>query len=321
MVETLLPSAPRWSLRADADRAPSRASPGPRWRGRGRAGSRPRAPATAARMTSLTVPPSSFLTCFRSASEARTQAKRRCGPMSTLNGVCGAPMPARASEPGGGGGLCQPRDDARRGPRSDAAGAPNDLARADQPLDQRLARSCGALGSGSGIHCSRGGAVSGGSFSRSKRTVVMSTPETPSTMQWWVLATIAKRPPSSPSTSQSSQSGFERSSCWEKTRAARFRSCSSLPGAGQGGVADVVVEVEVGVVDPDGAALAERGRSGASGGSGARGAGARRCGRGTRRSRGRGPRRGSSRRRACAAPSCSRCRNEVSRPVRRSAMQ
>ena len=60
----------------------------------------------------------------------------------------------------------------------------------------------------------------------------MSTPETPSTMQWWVLPTIAKRPPFSPSTSQSSQSGFERSSCWEKIRAASTRSCCSEPGSG-----------------------------------------------------------------------------------------
>ena len=61
----------------------------------------------------------------------------------------------------------------------------------------------------------------------------MSTPETPSTRQWWVLPTIAKRPPFSPSTSHISQSGFERSSCWLKTRAARFLSCSSLPGGGR----------------------------------------------------------------------------------------
>ena len=60
----------------------------------------------------------------------------------------------------------------------------------------------------------------------------MSTPETPSTRAWWLLPMIAKRSPLSPSTSHSSQSGFERSSCWEKIRAARLRSCSSEPGAG-----------------------------------------------------------------------------------------
>ena len=85
----------------------------------------------------------------------------------------------------------------------------------------------------------------------------MSTPETPSTSAWWLLPTIAKRSPSRPSTSHSSQSGLERSSCWEKIREARLRSCSSEPGRRQRGLADVVVEVEVGVVDPDRAALAE----------------------------------------------------------------
>ena len=85
----------------------------------------------------------------------------------------------------------------------------------------------------------------------------MSTPETPSTMQWWVLPTIAKRPPFSPSISQSSQSGLERSSCCEKIRAARARSCCSEPGSGSGGVPHVVGEVEVRVVDPDRAAHVE----------------------------------------------------------------
>ena len=60
----------------------------------------------------------------------------------------------------------------------------------------------------------------------------MSTPETPSTSAWWLLPTIAKRSPLSPSTSHSSQSGLVRSSCWEKIRAARLRNCSSEPGAG-----------------------------------------------------------------------------------------
>ena len=60
----------------------------------------------------------------------------------------------------------------------------------------------------------------------------MSTPETPSTSAWWLLPTTAKRPSRSPSTSHSSQSGLVRSSCWEKIRAARLRSCSSEPGAG-----------------------------------------------------------------------------------------
>jgi hypothetical protein len=46
------------------------------------------------------------------------------------------------------------------------------------------------------------------------------------------LEMSAKPPSSSPSTSQSSHSGFERSSCWEKIRAARRISCCSEPGRG-----------------------------------------------------------------------------------------
>ena len=60
----------------------------------------------------------------------------------------------------------------------------------------------------------------------------MSTPETPSTSAWWVFVTSAKRFRVSPWTIHSSQSGFVRSSCCEKTREAMLRSCSSEPGAG-----------------------------------------------------------------------------------------
>ena len=60
----------------------------------------------------------------------------------------------------------------------------------------------------------------------------MSTPEIPSTIAWWDLVRIAKRSSSSSCTSHISQSGLERSSCWEKTRPASRRSCASPPGAG-----------------------------------------------------------------------------------------
>ena len=79
---------------------------------------------------------------------------------------------------------------------------------------------------------SRSGSIGSGTGFTSKRTVAMSTPETPSTRAWWVFVTSAKRFFSSPWTSQSSQSGLERSSPWEKSRPAMLRSCSSEPGAG-----------------------------------------------------------------------------------------
>jgi hypothetical protein len=84
----------------------------------------------------------------------------------------------------------------------------------------------------------------------------MSIPETPSTSAWCDLPTIANRRSSIPSTSHSSQSGFERSSRWEKIRAASVRR-GLRAGGGERGVADVIGEVEVWVVDPNGATLRE----------------------------------------------------------------
>ena len=56
----------------------------------------------------------------------------------------------------------------------------------------------------------------------------MSTPETPSTRAWWVLAISAKRPPAMLCTSHISHSGLERSRRWENSRpASRFNAASS----------------------------------------------------------------------------------------------
>src|SRR5690606_11039709 len=60
-----------------------------------------------------------------------------------------------------------------------------------------------------------------------------STPETPSIMQCWTLLIIATRPPASPSTVHTSQSGLPRSSCCEAMRAESRLSCRSSPGRGR----------------------------------------------------------------------------------------
>ena len=99
------------------------------------------------------------------------------------------------------------------------------------PVIPAASRSIG-LGSLSGIQGSRSSSCGRPSGPRSNRTVPRSTPAMPSIIAWWLLDSSANPPPASPSTSHSSHSGLERSSCWEKTRAARFVSCSSLPGAG-----------------------------------------------------------------------------------------
>ena len=69
--------------------------------------------------------------------------------------------------------------------------------------------------------------------SRSSSTAKMSAPAMPSIMAWWVLLTMAQRPPSRPSTSQVSHSGRERSRCSDMMCAVRSRSDSSVPGRGR----------------------------------------------------------------------------------------
>ena len=65
------------------------------------------------------------------------------------------------------------------------------------------------------------------------RICARSLPAIPSTMQWWILLITAKRPPSRPSTTQASHSGFEWSRGCAMIRAESFLSCSSLPGRGR----------------------------------------------------------------------------------------
>ena len=93
---------------------------------------------------------------------------------------------------------------------------------------------------------------------RSNRTVAMSTPDTPSTTAWCVFVRSAKRFRVRPCTSHSSQRGFDRSSCWEKTRAAIRRSWSSEPGAGSAECRTWYSRLKVGIVDPEGPARLRR---------------------------------------------------------------
>ena len=93
------------------------------------------------------------------------------------------------------------------------------------------ASSSASLGSGRGTQGS-GWTVGGGSVLVSNSTVVMSTPEMPSTRAWCVLAISANRSPARRLTREISHSGLSRSSCWENSRPHSLRSCSSLPGRG-----------------------------------------------------------------------------------------
>ena len=76
--------------------------------------------------------------------------------------------------------------------------------------------------------------------------------------EWWTFVTMPTRPCLSPSTTQSSHSGRERSSCVLATWPATSPSSRRPPGDGRRDPADVVVEVEVRILDPDRVVDAER---------------------------------------------------------------
>ena len=106
-------------------------------------------------------------------------------------------------------------------------------------------------GSGAGSGFQGFGAAIGASGARSIKTEISSAPAMPSIMQWCVLEISAKRSASSPSTNHISHSGFPRSSCCDMMRPTSRLSASSSPGRGSRGVANVVGDIEVIVVDPD----------------------------------------------------------------------
>src|SRR5680860_1108669 len=165
------------------------------------------AAATTERTTSLTVPPCAFLTRLKSSRSARTKARRRWGPISSLKGVLGAAAATSSILP------VAPRSRSTwRGPRRAAR-------RARTNSRGLVARSCSAslsrsrlVGSGRGAHF--GGRTGGwsGASSRSKRTVVMSTPETPSTTAspWSARVTTRSSTASPASTSPPSSSTLRR---------------------------------------------------------------------------------------------------------------
>ncbi len=118
------------------------------------------------------------------------------------------------------------------------------------------ARSSTGCASRAGARDRRG--VSGGFGSRSKSTPSSSAPETPSIVLWCILVTSAILPSSSPSTIHISHSGRSRCSWRLMTSAAKSPSSRMPPGGGQRRPPEVVVDVELGVVDPDGVAEAHR---------------------------------------------------------------
>ena len=192
------------------------------------------APATTASTTSLTVPPNASLIDLEVGQARRAPSgSGGAGRSRVLSGSLGAgfissqatsPTPSAVSASVRG---CTGADAAaRRAPacRGRSASSPGPRPRA-RSARRRRARGAAPTGAPGGVR------PTGTGFA-SNSTVARSTPETPSTSAWWVLLISAKRFPSSPCTRYISHSGFERSSCCEKTRAVSCASWSSSPGSG-----------------------------------------------------------------------------------------
>ena len=178
---TRLPSAPRSaSARTDTgtiafSRIPSVSTPRPRRK-------RPSARDTPTSTTSLTVPPNSFLIALKRSRSPSTQVKRRWGPILTFSGLDGAPPPAKAKAPSAER-LSRTRPSTWRGPRSTARAPRAISAGTVARSSSASAKSWAPLGAGPGIHGS-GWGVGAGTGAVSNSTVVMSTPDTPSTSAW-----------------------------------------------------------------------------------------------------------------------------------------
>ena len=206
---------------------------------RGRSGSsspswrnRRSAPVQTARTTSFTVVPMAFFNRFTSSRRMAEKATRRRRLMAALNEVRGAERGRAAFGP-------DERSSCRRRTRrtskirkpvrtKSSATSTGRMA----PVTRAPATSSTPEGTRSSTRAGSGGGRSAGSASRSKSTDSSAAPETPSTVEWCILATRAMRPPSTPSTTQISHIGLLRSSCWPAMSPARSPSSRSPPGRG-----------------------------------------------------------------------------------------
>ena len=167
-----------------------------------------RPPAIAASMTSLTVPPRAFFTVLIAARSVRDQPQRRRGPIApsrtdsgriTLSPAWARPYRSTTLW------RVKPSGDliARVSPRLTSSNGTRSMSSSAE------AASLAGEGSGAGVQASTARALTWGS--RSSRTDRMSAPAIPSIMAWWVLLTMAQRPPCKPSTSHVCHSGRDRS--------------------------------------------------------------------------------------------------------------
>ena len=217
------------------------------------ASSRRNAPATAASTTSLTVPPKTRRTVRISSRGTWENANRRCGEMAPLSDVRGA-------RNGAGGGTRSSSSRSRRLRSARSCTAPR--VRRSTPAarsgwrtsdDDGRADQLGVGGDGLGPPRTRvDGATARGTGPESRNDATTSTPDAPSNRAWWTFGTTATCPDSSPSTTCISHSGL----FWSRGRPARSATnAASSAGptrGGKAGPAQVVVDLEVGVLHPHG---------------------------------------------------------------------
>ena len=204
-------------------------------------------------MTSLTVPPLASLTRFRSASSVWTIAKRRCGPISTLNGVAGALRPAPTIFVV----AAAPRT-TWRGPRS--------AWRTPRTISPGLVSRSFSASPSSLVSVGSGRASHGGGLERRALRLAVEVVEDggdvdPGDAVDQRVMALADHREAAVGHALDQPQLPERLRAVELLREDPRRQVAQLlVGAGrrEGGLADVVVEVQVRVVDPDRAALAER---------------------------------------------------------------
>ena len=108
----------------------------------------------------------------------------------------------------------------------------------------------GGGGSASSTSVGSTGGGSGASRSKSRYCSDIRTPPSPSVIVWCIFASSAALPPRRPSTTTNCHSGRVRSNGSSVDQRGQVEQLAERARLGQGDAADVVVDVEVGVVDP-----------------------------------------------------------------------
>ena len=186
------------------------------------------APVAVASTMSFTVQPNAFFIDFTSSRETDANATRRCGVNGAFHGVRGV---LNGVPPEG-------RLESRRtrvnptAPRSRFGIANASAIGSGRRSREMIACRTSSKSDGlcSGFQSSFAGDASTGSGSRSRMLVARLEPDTPSIVAWCIRARTATAPCSTPSMTQNSQRGRERSKGRPAMSPTMSASCSVLPG-------------------------------------------------------------------------------------------